>query len=213
MIKIINILVVGLFASTNIAAQGSFNPHFWTGHQVHGALGFIADEIRHSFPEGYNKEQAQEAGLLGTKIILRGNAAFLYGYEYGYQFAQHWFVGGGLEWSMAYPRNFLFANKFQNPKKEANPENLRKKLLSAWLQPLTHIRMGYVFDNHVLLSLGLTYLWALDLDIKMPMNDHVFVIFNYLQWMDGILGLPKVFDTFLAAFDFASFSVGVGYKF
>jgi hypothetical protein len=73
--------------------------------------------------------------------------------------------------------------------------------------------MGYVFDNHVLLSLGLTYLWALDLDLKIPMNNHVFVVFNYLQWMDGILHLPKVFSSLLASFDFASISIGVGYKF
>jgi hypothetical protein len=31
--------------------------------------------------------------------------------------------------------------------------------------------------------------------------------------MDGILGLPKAFPSLLASFDFANFSVGVGYKF
>jgi hypothetical protein len=88
MIKNMAIFIFVVMSSKYITAQ-RFDPHFWTGHQVHGALAFIADEIRHSFPEGYNKEQTAQADLLGTKIILRGNAAFLYGYEYGYQFAQH----------------------------------------------------------------------------------------------------------------------------
>ena len=171
MIKKILVFAICLFVATNIAAQTSFNPNFWTGHQIHGSLGFIADEIRHSYPEGYNKIKPKKQEYSVPRIIMRGNATFFYGYEYGYQFAEHWFVGGGLEWTLAYPRYISYSPRnFKIPKTSKKSQEARKKILVAWLQPLTHIRMGYVFDNHVLLSLGLTYLWGLNLNLKMPMN-------------------------------------------
>jgi hypothetical protein len=207
----ISLLICYIIFSSNISAT-NFNPHFWTGHQLHGALGFIATEIGHSTPALYT-EKTKPADIVGTKVKIMGSAAFLFGYEYGYQFAEHWFVSGGLEWSIAYPRNFLFMEKFKNPKKPVNEADARNKLLFAWLQPFTHIRMGYVFNNNALLTLGLTYLWGLDLDFKIPLNDHVFIKLNYLQWLDDVLNLKALSPTFGAGFDFANVSVGIGYKF
>jgi hypothetical protein len=180
------LFILALNGGAHTALQ-EFNPHFWTGHTLHASLGFIADQIRHTQPGG-------------TKIIMRGNATFFYGYEYGWQFAQHGFLGGGLEWTIAYPRNFL-----------SNVTPLKKTL--AWLQPLTHLRIGYVFNNHALLSVGLTYLWALSLNFRAPLGEHLFLEAQYLQWFDELLNLKAISPTFGAGFDFANFGLGFGWKF
>jgi len=192
------LLLIGLVYSLAAFASEpeSFNPHFWTGHTLRWGPGFIADQIRHSMA-------AKSGDIGGSKIIIRGNANFYYGYEYGWQFARHGYLAGGLNWNIAYPRNFL----------PVRPEYTATKKVLAWLQPLTHIRVGYVFDNHALLSLGLTYLWALSLNFRAPLGEHLFVEAQYLQWFDELLNLKALSPTFGAGFDFADFSFGFGWKF
>lgn len=192
--RILPLFLALLYSSWALAGEPeSFNPHFWTGHTLRAGPGFIADQIRHTAPEG-------------SKIVIRGNANFYYGYEYGWQFARHGYLSGGLNWNIAYPRNFLTIGP------ERPQYTLTKKIL-AWLQPLTHIRIGYVFDNHALLSLGLTYLWALSLNFRAPLGEHLFVEAQYLQWFDELLNLKALSPTFGAGFDFADFGFGFGWKF
>ncbi|HXW53114.1 MAG TPA: hypothetical protein VEL47_03305 [Myxococcota bacterium] len=184
-----NILVVlcaVFIAHAAHSDEKSFNNQFWTGHQLRSSLGYITSKV-----EAYR----------GYKIRLIGNAAFFYGYEYGWQFADHWFTSLGLEWIIAYPRNF--------PTRPITP--LRRAL--TWIQPLTHVRIGYVFNNYSVLTLGLTYLWALSLDFRIPLGEHLYFETQYLQWLDGLLELNAISPTFGAAYDLANFSIGMGWKF
>lgn len=179
--------IIGVSSAVMAQEKNGFDNKFWQGHNLRTSIGFIADEIRHSKPDG-------------SKVMIRGNATFFYGYEYGYQFFDHWYWSLGLEWTIAYPRNFLSMSS-----------TLKKTL--AWLQPLNHARIGYVFNNHALLTLGLTYFWALSLNFRIPLGQHLYFETQYLQWFDGIIGLWKLAPSLGAAFDFANFSLGVGWKF
>src|SRR5262245_43091564 len=98
----------------------------WSWHSMHTTVGFIADQIRHTVPAG-------------NKISIRGNATFFYGYDYGFRFADHWYWSLGAEWTIAYPRNFLASSS-------------TGKKIAAWIQPLTHARLGYVFPNDALFT-------------------------------------------------------------
>jgi hypothetical protein len=181
------ILIAILFSQMVVAKAHDNREKFWPGHMIHGSVGFIADQIQHTKPQA-------------SKIIIRGNPSFFYGYDYGWQFAKDWYWSLGLEWTIAYPRNFLTSST-------------TSKLVASWIQPLTHVRIGYVFQNDALLTLGLTYLWALSANFRVPLGDHLFVEAQYLQWLDGVFNIWQAAPTLGAAFDFANFSWGLGWKF
>ena len=105
---------------------------------------------------------------------------------------------------IAYPRNFTLSS---------NTDWARNKRLISWLQPLTNARIGYVFENHSLLTLGLGYLWGVSVNYRIPLSPSLFFETEYLQWLDGFLGVEKIAPTLAAAFDFSHFSIGFGWKF
>jgi len=187
-------VIIGLFSVFFVCAvygqEKPFNSRFWTGHELRASLGYITSDTM--VGPGKNKP---------GKIRLIGHAAFFYGYEYGWQFADHWFTSLGLEWIIAYPRNF--------PSRDPGP--LFRTL--AWVQPMTHVRIGYVFNNYALLTLGLTYLWALSLDFRIPLGEHLYFETQYVQWLDKFINVKAISPTLGAGFDLFNFSMGIGWKF
>lgn len=193
--------------SISLNAITEFKDDFWTGHMLRGNIGFIVDYGTNQWSKNKNVPGIYHSYPNKTKVLLRGNPTFFYGYEYGRQFARNWYWSLGLEWTIAYPRNFR-----SSPQAIAR-DSAKGKMIAAWLQPLTQARMGYVFDNQSLLSLGLTYLWGISLNYRIPLSEHLFFETQYVQWLDGFFNVEKHLPTLAAAFDFSNFGIGLGYKF
>lgn len=172
--------------------------NYWTGHHLHGSFGFLVTEVAPTLP---NKR---------SQINFKTNPTFFYGYEYGHQFDNNLFLSGGLEWTIAYPRNFV---NWKEKKTERERIRSRRFLITSWLQPLTHFRLGYAFNNNVVASLGLTYLWGLSFNAKFTINEYLYLDLSYIQWLDRLFGVPKFLETLLASFDAADIAVGIGCKF
>lgn len=120
------------------------------------------------------------------------------GFEYGWVLDEHLYLGAGMSWFVTYPRNFKPARGFFEPP------------VVLWWLPLTYAQVGYVFDNGILLSAGLVYVWAVDLQLKLPLNDSWFFEVKNIVWLDRIFESP---DYPLYGFDSLHTSVGVGFRF
>jgi len=183
--------LLSLILFCHLSASSAFN---WSGHIVRANGGFVCDDLRF----------VAQGGVPKAALQLTGNAALFYGYEFGHQFQNRFYIGGSLEWIVGFPRNFLPNNQAVLPRWQ------------LWLQPLTHVRAGYVFPNDMMLSLGITYLWGLTLNLRTPLGEYFFLEAQWLQWLDGItnlyqnVGLPP---GLASAIDLFNVSAGIGYRF
>jgi hypothetical protein len=76
------------------------------------------------------------------------------------------------------------------------------------------VRVGYVFPHDVLLAVGLTYFWGLSLALRVPIDNHFFVNFEFIQWLDAVIpNFWSVAPTLGAAYDTYDVMLGVGYRF
>lgn len=120
------------------------------------------------------------------------------GAEYAFVLDEHIYLSAGLSWFVTYPRNFKPARGFFEPP------------ISLWWVPLTYAQAGYVFDNGILLSAGVVYLWAVDVQAKFPIDDNWYFEVKNIVWLDRFFD-PSAYPFY--GFDSLHTSIGVGFKF